>query len=114
ADPRPVPALHGRRGQDGAHPRRRLQPLPAAAPQRQGQRRGDGFAGLHRHRGSREPPARTEGGDGRAGAWPSPRGFGIGDEGFVSAAPILPTLSYNRPETPPCPSISPPRIPNPE
>ena len=37
-------ALHRRRGQDGADQRRRLQPLPAAAPQRQGDRRGDGLA----------------------------------------------------------------------
>ena len=44
--------------------RRHLQPLPAAAPQRQGHRRGDGLAALLRHRRGREPPARAEGGDG--------------------------------------------------
>ena len=43
-----------------------LQPLPAAAPQRQGDRRGDGLARVHRDRRGREPPARAEGDDGRA------------------------------------------------
>src|SRR5690606_15240967 len=53
--------------EDGADPRWRLQPLPAAAPQRQGHRCGDGFAALHRRAGSRQPPARAEGGDEDAG-----------------------------------------------
>jgi hypothetical protein len=61
ADPRPVQALHRRRAEDGADQQRRVQPLPAAAPQREGHRRGDGFAAVHRHRRSREPPARAEG-----------------------------------------------------
>ena len=37
------------------------------APQRQGDRRGDGFAELHRDRRSGEPPARAEGSDGGIG-----------------------------------------------
>ena len=52
--------------QDGADQQRRLQPLPAAAPERQGDRRGDGFAALHRYRRGGEPPARAEGDHGRA------------------------------------------------
>ncbi len=50
ADPRGEQALHRGRGQDGADQPRPLQPLPAAAPQCQGHRCGDGFAGVHRHR----------------------------------------------------------------
>ena len=61
------PPLHRRRSQDGAHERRRVQPLPPAAPQRQGDRRGDGFPELHRDRGGGESPACAEGGDGGAG-----------------------------------------------
>src|SRR5690606_41363469 len=62
-DPRPLPPLHRGRGQDGADQRRRVLALPAAAPQRQGDRRGDGFAALHRRRRGGEPAARAEGGD---------------------------------------------------
>src|SRR5690606_13739649 len=65
-DPRPLPPLHRRRGQDGADQRRRVLALPAAAPQRQGHRRGDGLAALHRRRRGGEPAARAEGGDGVA------------------------------------------------
>ena len=60
-------ALHRRRSQDGADQQRRVLALPAAAPQHQGHRRGDGLAQLHRHRGSREPPARAEGDHGGVG-----------------------------------------------
>jgi N-acetylornithine carbamoyltransferase len=49
ADPRSVPALHRGRSQDGAHQQRRVQPLPATAPQREGHRWGDGFEAMHRH-----------------------------------------------------------------
>src|SRR5690606_37104939 len=45
----------------------RVQPLPAAAPEHQGHRRGDGRPLLRRHRRGREPPACAEGGDGLAG-----------------------------------------------
>jgi N-acetylornithine carbamoyltransferase len=38
-----VQALHRGRSQDGADQQRRVQPLPAAAPQREGHRCGDGF-----------------------------------------------------------------------
>jgi ornithine carbamoyltransferase len=55
ADPRPLLPLHGRRAQDGAHEPGRVQPLPAAAPQRQGHGCRHGRAVLPRHRGSREP-----------------------------------------------------------
>ncbi|KAG1391730.1 hypothetical protein G6F59_014809 [Rhizopus arrhizus] len=65
SDPRPVQALHRRRAEDGADQQRCVQPLPAAAPQREGHRRGDGFAAVHRHQRSREPPARAEGDHGR-------------------------------------------------
>ncbi len=44
-----------------------LQPLPAGPAQRQGHRRGDRLACVDPHRRGREPPARSEGRDGRAG-----------------------------------------------
>src|SRR5699024_3845595 len=56
--------------EDGADQWRRLQPLPAAAAQREGHRRGDGFARLHCRQRGREPLACAEGGDGRADAKP--------------------------------------------
>src|SRR5690606_21852246 len=78
-----------RRAQDGPDQRRRLQPLPAAAPQRQGHRRGDGFAQLHRDRGGGEPAACAEGRHGRAGragrGQRGQRGPGTGGRGPVKS-----------------------------